>query len=88
MKTKAFGLTAAIALCVFIFLGKSTGPLLAGVAVAQRSLLGDLNVSTSPLLTPACYRYNRGWSQCTKDLDCCSGMCRQKFGQGSYCLHR
>lgn len=35
------------------------------------------NVSTSPHLTPACYRYNRGWSQCTKDLDRCSGMCRR-----------
>jgi hypothetical protein len=82
MNAEPFAL-AAIALCGFTFLGKSTGPLLANVTVTPFP-----NVSTSSLLTPACYKYNHGRSQCTKDSDCCSGMCRQKLGQGSYCLHR
>ena len=117
MKVKVFGLTTAIALGVFTFLGNSTGPLLADVAVAPRSLqeagalasteeaiaaptihslrvsltiapLTSPNISTSPLPTPACYKYNHGRSQCTKDSDCCSGTCQQKAGQGAYCLHR
>lgn len=43
---------------------------------------------TSRLLTPVCYRYNHGHSQCAKDSDCCSGVCQQKAGQGSFCVHR
>jgi hypothetical protein len=117
MKVKLFGLTTAIALSVFGFLGKITGPSLADVTVSPHSLQGAgvlgstgknigapttpslvislaiappifPNVSTSPVLTPACYKWNHGNSQCTKDSDCCSGRCQQKLGQGAYCLHR
>jgi hypothetical protein len=91
MKTSQFRFSRATAflLCVFAFLGQGTVPLLADSTVEPQAV----SYSSGDTITPAknsitekirtaCYPVH---GECTKNSDCCSGICRDWHGHASYC---
>jgi hypothetical protein len=75
-------LTTALLLCVFVFLGQSTRPMLAdGAIVPQHVSYSPIDAISSPSgsmartkkLKMACYPVG---GACARNSDCCTGFCR------------
>jgi len=75
-------LTTAHLLCVFVFLGQSTCPMLADGAIVRQpvsySTMDAISLPSGSIvrikkLKMACYPAG---GECTKNSDCCTGFCR------------